>query len=202
MRYLTLILLIVSTLGCDAAPVPTTTPTPSAIYQPTPTSLQTKITKPASQVPTPARQYAVTLDDLLVGYRLVEQNEGTNFYSSRYENDDKFRKFAQTIYVLPNREAATQQMPRLLNVLTDTLRERTDQPLILAATPIGDASFARQYRWGSPGSARGAVDLAFRYQNAIAFISYTYDVAQMPDDEAGQRARGLLVIILGKMLTK
>ncbi len=156
---------------------------------------------PSSGVPGPAQRYAITLDDLLSGYRFVSQQQGRNFYVARYEIADKFRKFEQTIYVLDNPQQATVQMPTLLDAFTATLRARTMMPLTeVVSGTIGDTMLARQYHWGPLGGERGGVDLAFSYANVVTIISYSYDPSQMPDADALDRARGLAAIILGKLI--
>lgn len=216
MRYALCLLLVALLAGCDGQPAPTQTPvivSPTNILSPAPTPTaaerNTEI-RPTEAQPTlpaiegvagPAQRYAITTDDLLAGYRFVSQEQGSNFYSSNYEMDSKFRKFAQTIYLLDSPTEAEAQMPTLLNAFTATLKARTMMPLTeVVSGTIGEQMLGRQYHWGEGGSERGAWDFAFRYQNVVAMVSYSYDVVQMSDAEAEQRARGLMAIILGKLI--
>jgi hypothetical protein len=216
MRYLLPLLLAALLAACDSQPEPlpappsptadllAATPIPAA-PMPSATASATLPPAPApiSGVPGPAQRYAITLDDLLSGYRFVSQEQGRNFYVARYEMADKFRKFEQTIYLLDSPDQAAAQMPTLLNAFTATLHARTTMPLTeVVSGTIGDAMLARQYHWGAVGSERGGVDLAFRYANVVAIVSYSYDTPQMADTEAVARARGLVAIILGKLISE
>ncbi len=214
MRYLLPLLLVLLLAACDRPPAPLVPPSPSAdlpavtptVAAPLPTATPSanlpSTPAPTSGVPGPAQRYTITLDDLLPGYRFVGQEQGRNFYVARYEMAAKFRKFEQTIYLFDSPDQADAQMPSLLDAFTATMRERTTMPLTeVVSGTIGDAMLARQYHWGAASSERGGVDIAFRYANVVAIISYSYDAPQMADVEAMERARGLVAIILGKLIS-